>query len=56
MRVDPVKLIQFVVCQATELRASLSPIRVVNFLCLADLYYSLFEDAKLQTGIEESGK
>ena len=29
MRVDPVKLIQFIVCQATEFEAWLSPIRVV---------------------------
>jgi len=40
MRVDPVKLIQFIVCQATEFGASLSPIRVVKFLYLADLYHA----------------
>src|SRR3990170_176382 len=40
MRVDAVKLIQFIVCQATEFGASLSPIRVVKFLYLADLYYA----------------
>jgi hypothetical protein len=40
MRVDPVKLIQFIVCQATEVGASLSPIRVVKFLYLADLYHA----------------
>jgi acetylornithine/succinyldiaminopimelate/putrescine aminotransferase len=33
-------LIQFIVCQATEFGASLSPIRVVKFLYLADLYYA----------------
>jgi hypothetical protein len=34
MRVDPVKLIQFIVCKGTEFEASLSPIRVVKFLYL----------------------
>ena len=40
MRVDPAKLIQFIVCQATEFGASLSPIKVVKFLYLADLYHA----------------
>jgi uncharacterized phage-associated protein len=40
MWVDPVKLIQFIVCQATEFGAPLSPIRVVKFLYLAALYYA----------------
>ena len=40
MRVDPVQLIQFIVCQATEFGASLTPIRVVKFLYLADLYHA----------------
>jgi hypothetical protein len=40
MKIDPVKLIQFIVCQATEFGASLSPIRVVKFLYLADLYHA----------------
>ena len=40
MRVDPGKLIQFIVCQATEFGASLSPIRVVKFLYLTDLYHA----------------
>jgi hypothetical protein len=40
MRVDPVKLIQFIVCKATEFGSSLSPIRVVKFLYLADLYHA----------------
>jgi hypothetical protein len=40
IRVDPLKLIQFIVCQATEFGASLSPIRVVKFLYLADLYHA----------------
>jgi len=40
MQIDPIKLIQFIVCQATEFGASLSPIRVVKFVYLADLYYA----------------
>lgn len=36
MRVDPVKLIQFIVCQVTEFGASLPPIRVVIFLYLVN--------------------
>ena len=40
MRFEPVKLIQFIVCQATEFGASLTPIRVVKFLYLADLYHA----------------
>jgi hypothetical protein len=37
MQVDPLKLIQFIVCQATEFGASLTPIRVVKFLKRAGL-------------------
>jgi uncharacterized phage-associated protein len=49
MRVDPVKLIQFIVCQATEFGASLSPIRVVKFLYLADLYHARENNGKTLT-------
>jgi hypothetical protein len=50
MRVDPLKLIQFIVCQATEFGASLSPIRVVKFLYLADLYHARENNGKTLTG------
>jgi hypothetical protein len=50
MEIDPVKLIQFIVCQATEYGASLSPIRVVKFLYLADLYYARENQGKTLTG------
>lgn len=50
MRVDPVKLIQFIVCQATEFGASLSPIRVVKFLYLADLYHARENKGETLTG------
>jgi hypothetical protein len=40
MKIEPGKLIQFIVCQATEFGTSLSPIRVVKFLYLADLYHA----------------
>ncbi len=50
MRVDPVKLIQFIVCQTTEFEASLSPIRVVKFLYLADLYHARENKGKTLTG------
>ncbi len=50
MRVDPVKLIQFIVCQATEFEASLSPIRVVKFLYLADLYHARENKGETLTG------
>ena len=47
MRVDPVELIQFIVCQATEFGASLSPIRAIKFLYLADLYHGLPERGEI---------
>jgi hypothetical protein len=50
MRVDPIKLIQFIVCQATEFGASLSPIRVVKFLYLADLYHARENKGETLTG------
>ena len=50
MRVDPVKLIQFIVCQATEFEASLSPIRVVKFLYLTDLYHARENKGETLTG------
>lgn len=50
MRVDPVKLIQFIVCQATEFGASLTPIRVVKFLYLADLYHARENKGETLTG------
>jgi len=50
MRVDPVKLIQFIVCQATEFGASLTPIRVVKFLYLADLYHARENRGETLTG------
>jgi hypothetical protein len=50
MRVDPVKLIQFIVCQATEFGASLSPIRVVKFLYLTDLYHARENNGETLTG------
>ena len=50
MRVDAVKLIQFIVCQATEFGASLSPIRVVKFLYLTDLYHARENDGQTLTG------
>ena len=50
MRIDPVKLIQFIVCQATEFGASLTPIRVVKFLYLADLYHARENDGQTLTG------
>jgi hypothetical protein len=50
MQVEPVKLIQFIVCLATELRASLSPIRVVKFVYLADLYHARENRGETLTG------
>jgi hypothetical protein len=50
MRVDPVELIQFIVCKATEFGASLSPIRVVKFLYLADLYHARENKGETLTG------
>lgn len=50
MSVDPVKLTQFIVCQDTEFGASLSPIRVVKFLYLADLYYARENKGETLTG------
>jgi len=50
MRIDPVKLIQFIVCQATEFEASLTPIRVVKFLYLADLFHARENDGQTLTG------
>jgi hypothetical protein len=50
MRVDPVKLIQFIVCQATKFGASLTPIRVVKFLYLADLYHARENKGETLTG------
>jgi hypothetical protein len=50
MRVEPVKLIQFIVCQATECEASLTPIRVVKFLYLADLYHARENKGETLTG------
>lgn len=50
MGVDPVKLIQFIICQATEFGASLSPIRVVKFLYLADLYHARENRGETLTG------
>jgi len=50
MGVDPVELIQFVVCQATECGASLSPIRVIKFMYLADLYHARENKGETLTG------
>jgi hypothetical protein len=50
MRVDPVQLIQFIVCQATEFGGSLTPIRVVKFLYLADLYHARENKGETLTG------
>jgi hypothetical protein len=50
MGVDPIKLIQFIVCQATEFGASLSPIRVVKFLYLTDLYHARENKGETLTG------
>jgi len=50
IRVDPGKLIQFVVCQATEFGASLTPIRVVKFLYLVDLYHARENRGETLTG------
>jgi uncharacterized phage-associated protein len=50
MRVDPVKLTQFIVSQATEVGASLSPIKVVKFLYLADLYHARENKGETLTG------
>jgi hypothetical protein len=50
MQIDPVKLIQFIVCQATEFEASLTPIRVVKFLYLADLYHARENGGHTLTG------
>ncbi len=50
MRVDPTKLIQFVVCQATKFETSLTPIRVVKFLYLADLYHARENKGETLTG------
>src|SRR4030042_5411961 len=50
MRVYPVKLIQFIVCQTTEFGASLSPIQVVKILYLADLYHARENKGPTLTG------
>ena len=50
MKFDPVKLIQFIVCQATEFGTSLTPIRVVKFLYLADLYHARENNGETLSG------
>jgi hypothetical protein len=40
MRIDTLDLIQYIVCSATEKGMKLSPIRLVKFLYLADLYWA----------------
>jgi len=50
MQIDPAKLIQFIVCQATEFGASLTPIRVVKFLYLTDLYHARENKGETLTG------
>jgi uncharacterized phage-associated protein len=55
MRSDPVKLIQFIVCQATELGTSLTPTRVVKFLYLADVYHARENKGETVTGRGQRG-
>jgi hypothetical protein len=50
MKIEPGKLIQFIVCQATEFEASLTPIRVIKFLYLADLYDARENKGETLTG------
>jgi len=50
MKIEPGKLIQFIVCQAADLGASLSPFRVVKFLYLADLYHARENKGETLTG------
>jgi len=40
MKIDILRLIQYIVCYATEKGMKLSPIRLVKFLYLADLYWA----------------
>jgi hypothetical protein len=40
MKIDILELIQYIVCYATEKGMKLSPIRLVKFLYLADLYWA----------------
>src|SRR4030042_3063652 len=50
MLFEPVKFIQFICCQATEFGASLTPIRVVKFLYLTDLYHARENKGETVTG------
>jgi hypothetical protein len=40
MKIDILELVQYIVCYATEKGIKLSPIRLVKFLYLADLYWA----------------
>jgi hypothetical protein len=43
------ELIQYIVCYATEKGVKLSPIRLVKFLYLADLYWARENNGKILT-------
>jgi len=50
MKIEVLELIQYIVCYATERGMKLSPIRLVKFLYLADLYWARENNGKTLTG------
>lgn len=50
MGVDVLQLIQYIVCSATDKGMKLSPIRLVKFLYLVDLYWARENNGKTLTG------
>jgi hypothetical protein len=50
VKIDVLELIQYIVCYATEKGIKLSPIRVVKYLYLADLYWARENNGETFTG------
>ena len=50
MGVDVLELIQYIVCSATDKAMKLSPIRLVKFIYLTDLYWARENNGKTLTG------
>ena len=50
MKIDILELIQYIVCYATEKGMKLSPVRLVKFLYLGDLYWARENNGKILTG------
>jgi hypothetical protein len=50
MKINILDLIQYIVCYATEKGMKLSPVRLVKFIYLADLYWARENNGKILTG------